>query len=583
MSFEVYNPRQSGNKRKRIRGGWVPAKAPSYRNCQAAKGPFEIWDLGSGFSEDTYREIQDSRFGLMIPVFNSFSNFHDKEGLQTASKKDPKVKKRKASSSMGKSSKGTTSMVGCPVIPLPLPVSPSSLLSSLSSSFVLIGPLGFTHFLHALSHLVGLAKDKQYKKKRAKLNPSLRNDPKSFEVTKEESRKFFNRVNFGDCQPRKSTTFLNFLVEIGVITKIKSARRTSPSRGATYAFTCDRFKEYPISVSPDYIEKSKAKVTAMIKERDNHPLVQIYRANVKQYSLSEEDIERLPYYIGLDDEGEPKFYEPQYLSIKNWDGITKAKRGSYHSIYSQIPDVFRVRRRDENGVYLALVDISSAHAVFLYWLLKVEILRDKEKGLNVEKDLYEIEQFGKDVSLRRLYDKFAKKPFLSLLNAWDGIEAVEEVANDFQRQYPLTAQRLSNTKSRNKNKLYHLLHPMVNALMEEAVWVCKEWGFDAMILGDELDVPEHEALRVKDLLLDLIFEHTGLETWVKVTTREGDQRFRYQTKAPCPEGLCPNCWSENKAIRIESPFPCGHIKAKTDCQTQPEASMGAQTQDEPIF
>jgi hypothetical protein len=121
-------------------------------------------------------------------------------------------------------------------------------------------------------------------------------------------------------------------------------------------------------------------------------------------------------------------------------------------------------------------------------------------------------------------------------------------------------------------------------MMEEGAAQCLEWGFDAQILGDELEVPESQIMRVKDLMLDLIFKHTGLEGWVKVTIHDKeDQRFRYQTKAPCPEDLCPNCWSENKAIRIESPFPCGHIKAKTDCQTQPEASMGAQTQDEPIF
>ena len=100
-------------------------------------------------------------------------------------------------------------------------------------------------------------------------------------------------------------------------------------------------------------------------------------------------------------------------------------------------------------------------------------------------------------------------------------------------------------------------------MMEEGAAQCLEWGFDAQILGDELEVPESEIMRIKDLMLDLIFKHTGLEGWVKVTIHgKEDQRFRYQTKTKCPEDLCPNCWSENKAIRIESLFPCGYLEAK---------------------
>jgi hypothetical protein len=47
-------------------------------------------------------------------------------------------------------------------------------------------------------------------------------------------------------------------------------------------------------------------------------------------------------------------------------------------------------------------------------------------------------------------------------------------------------------------------------MMEEGAAQCLEWGFDAQILGDELEVPESEIMRIKDLMLDLIFKHTGL-------------------------------------------------------------------------
>jgi hypothetical protein len=571
MSLEIYNPRQTGNKAKRIQGKWVRGKAPRHRNCQAAKGPFEIWDLSFRFSEDVYNEIRNSRFGLLVPVAETFHDIYVKKGPQAAPKRDRKPKKTRAAVNNRKRAKGS------PSIPLPisLPASPATLRSLLAWKSVRMDACGFSHFLAAISHCVDLANDKEYKKKRSKQNPSLRDSPKSFEMTTKESRKFLNRITFEKGQAKKTTTLMAFLEDTKIITKIKVGRKTHPSRGTTYAFTCKRFKTYEVQINPHFIPNAKERVSDLIEERSNHPLVEIYKANVALYSLSDEDIERLPYYIGFDAAGEPKFYESQYLELKNWDGAVNAKPGCYHSVYSRIPDVFRVRRRDENGVYLALADISSAHAVFLHKLFADEIERGQKAGKNVTQDKYELGQFGKDIEQGRLYDKFAKKPFLSLLNAFEGIELVEEIVEDLRREYPALALRLSNAKRRNKNKLYHLLHPMVNALMEEAVLVCKEWGFDPMILGDELDVPEHEALRVKDLLLDLIFEHTGLETWVKVTTREGDQRFRYQTKTPCPEDLCPHCWNENKAIRIASPFPCKHIKEKTDCQIQPKERLGS--------
>jgi hypothetical protein len=38
-------------------------------------------------------------------------------------------------------------------------------------------------------------------------------------------------------------------------------------------------------------------------------------------------------------------------------------------------------------------------------------------------------------------------------------------------------------------------------------------------------------MRIKDLMLDLIFKHTGLEGWVKVMMHgKKDQRFQHQPK-----------------------------------------------------
>ena len=75
-----------------------------------------------------------------------------------------------------------------------------------------------------------------------------------------------------------------FLVDAEIITKIKVGRKTHPSRGTTYAFTCKRFKTYEVQMNPDFTPNAKEKLSALIEERSNHPLVEIYKANVGRYS-----------------------------------------------------------------------------------------------------------------------------------------------------------------------------------------------------------------------------------------------------------------------------------------------------------
>ena len=75
--------------------------------------------------------------------------------------------------------------------------------------------------------------------------------------------------------------------------------------------------------------------------------------------------------------------------------------------------------------------------------------------------------------------------------------------------------------------------------MEEAVLLCKEsWGFNAVILGDELIVPEAFRYEVKDLMQRLVFEHAQFKGSIKVTTREGEESFMHPDLVP--ESSDPN-------------------------------------------
>lgn len=479
----------------------------------------------------------------------------DLHQVEAKQKRDPHEPKTANPDGKKKNRKGTPSIGR-----LSLPSSPSSFRSLVVRSGIAIKDCGFSHLLAAVSHLVDLANDTEYKEKRSKQNPALRDHRKSFEITKEETQRFIRRLNYKAPTQSKTTTLLAFLEKVGVITKLKAASNIPPSRGTTYHFTCRQFRTYDVEIDPKFIPQAKEKVSELIGDRSENEYTIIYKANLAQYRLSDEDLELLKDYTKKGDDGSIKSYGDIYTEIKKWDGKCTAKRGSYHSPYSRLPSYFRTLRKDSNGVHLALVDISSAHAVFLYKLLKEEIAKDKEKGKDICKDEYELGQFGKDIELRRLYTKFDKKPFLSLLNAYEEIDSVKDVASELAIEYPTIANRIRRTKRRNKNKLYHLLHRMLNTLMEEAVMICKEWGFNAMILGDELDVPEHQAERVKDLLLDLVFKYTRLESNIKITTRNGEQRFKYKSKCPCPTDLCPDCWDLNITHPIKSPFPCKHLK-----------------------
>lgn len=93
------------------------------------------------------------------------------------------------------------------------------------------------------------------------------------------------------------------------------------------------------------------------------------------------------------------------------------------------------------SAYLALVDVSSAFAVFLFKLMKEEIERDMPNGRSSKGELYELGQFAKDIEQGRLYDKFEKKPFLSMLNAYEGLKHIEAVVKDLKREYPLLARK----------------------------------------------------------------------------------------------------------------------------------------------
>ena len=331
-------------------------------------------------------------------------------------------------------------------------------------------------------------------------------------------------------------------------------------------FTCKKYQRYNVLIDPKWQDEIQAKRDKMFQRRASRPEWQSYKRVNSEFRLSKEGLDELK-TLEIDKGGKTKTYEREHDAIVNGTYPIKQRSGGYYSEHNNIPDVMRVQRQNKLGERLAISDQSSAHGFFFHVMMAEIISHAEERGTrDVSKAKYDLGQFGKDLTKRRLYDLIPKPDFVAMLNARYGQytqPSVKEAFHKFEKLYPAIYPIFLSLKKRHDHKLFLPITHRQTIMMEEGSAKCLEWGFDAQILGDELEVPESQIMRVKDLMLDLIFKHTGLEAWVKITIHgKEDERFRYQTKTPCPPDLCRQCWNKNKMIRIESPFPCKHIKGK---------------------
>ena len=87
-------------------------------------------------------------------------------------------------------------------------------------------------------------------------------------------------------------------------------------------------------------------------------------------------------------------------------------------------------------------------------------------------------------------------------------------------------------------------------------------------------VPESEGEKVALQLLSLLNQQFSLKAVVSVDYHDSnaedfarEEVFRYQGPStqdevltPCPDGYCPDCWDNNCAYLLNSPFPCSHVR-----------------------
>ena len=109
----------------------------------------------------------------------------------------------------------------------------------------------------------------------------------------------------------------------------------------------------------------------------------------------------------------------------------------------------------------------------------------------------------------------------------------------------------------------------------QAVKFCHDLSIPAVPIIDEIMVPESEGKKVALRLLVLLYQQFGLEAVVSVDYHDSNAEdfarekvFRYQEPSaqnpvltPCPDGYCPDCWDNNCAYLLNSPFPCSHVRS----------------------
>jgi len=115
-------------------------------------------------------------------------------------------------------------------------------------------------------------------------------------------------------------------------------------------------------------------------------------------------------------------------------------------------------------------------------------------------------------------------------------------------------------KDKSKSPLFHELHGRQREIINAVILKCMNDSILCIPVRDELIVPFTSGHKARAWMLEEIYKQTGVKAEV------GGQRHELpaETKPPCPESYCPECWENRTAYKIDSPSPCSHQSARLD-------------------
>jgi hypothetical protein len=304
------------------------------------------------------------------------------------------------------------------------------------------------------------------------------------------------------------------------------------------------------------------------------------------------------------------YYEPDILEVMELYSLSKKSKkwGHHHKrnaeallaeqvwylrpkanfVYARVrsfPSSFRIKGFfDYNGRHerVCLVDIKSSHPTLLCRILRDYLLKQQNKGTIVDNALLELGEYQALVESGKMYEaiqgeerrKDSKLKFQKWLNGegWH-----YQVINQwFEKEFAELFCIIRSFKDHDQYTPFHVhLRRLEAKIVMLTVGLFGRISIPAVPIIDELMVPESRGEDAAYKLQNIILDKTEIRGVLSVdyydATQEGFAReviynqfssFSGRTTTPCPADLCPHCWNENKMMRIESPFPCKHLKGK---------------------
>lgn len=440
------------------------------------------------------------------------------------------------------------------------------------------------------------------KERRAKMHSSLKGEF-TYETSSDEAGEFLKEVSIGGGK----TMTLPPLLDKALITEkvgawghgcsqVRKFSRKSKPHLYVLAFDSDLLSKISEDVDAHIRKQSRTDEMLHVEESYNSFLIEestLIEAKDYRIPAKPKDYEKGNKVVIIDGFKHP--YWP--FAVPMFEGKVSNLTTSRKRIYAMIRYLasrYRIRGffKTVKGLErVCLVDIKSSHPTMLIYVLRTYLLKQQNKGVVVDNALYELDQYAELIHTGLLYEDIqgkekrqeSKIAFQKFLNdeAWH----YPIIKEWFERRFPelgcIIVKFQENSANPNSpiSRLCERLQVPEAKIIMRMVEHCRKFGIPVIPVVDEIMVPESKGEMMAEILLNTIHSIAGVEGGVSVDyydenaedfSREVRHRYSQEKESiisppmkaipPCPEDLCPDCWSENKAILIASSFPCKHIK-----------------------
>jgi hypothetical protein len=562
MSLEIYNPRQTGNKAKRIQGKWVPGTESRFDNPEESSKRESHAQNGNRIP---LRCEIPSKVGHTSNGGGVIDDIDDGGGntllSNTVAAALPDLSHNGYALSIPKEATVALYLV------VPTPV---------EELFRRLIDHGARFHYKAFLKVCVYLHNQLYKSKTQGLGGK-------FETSGIEARQFVKQLSING----NNIALPKVLDNIGVTRKAGKYVVAEQAQRREFAeWTTESFIILPHH--PKWLNKIDDGIQAMFEDYYNRPELLHIKNSYNGLSYYDSDILELMELYSLSKKSKKwghhhKRNAEALLAEQVW--YLRPKANFVYARVRSFPSSFRIKGFfDYNGRHerVCLVDIKSSHPTLLCRILRDYLLKQQNKGTIVDNALLELGEYQALVESGKMYEaiqgeerrKDSKLKFQKWLNGegWH-----YQVINQwFEKEFAELFCIIRSFKDHDQYTPFHVhLRRLEAKIVMLTVGLFGRISIPAVPIIDELMVPESRGEDAAYKLQNIILDKTEIRGVLSVdyydATQEGFAReviynqfssFSGRTTTPCPADLCPHCWNENKMMRIESPFPCKHLKGK---------------------